>query len=213
MRKPHRKESVVFNGLTYTRYPDGKSASGRKYYYNQSNGLALHQAVWVAANGPIPRGYHIHHRDGDTGNNALDNLEMVSPGDHCRIHGNKSPAQMAHFERIRPLAAGWHASEEGRAWHSEHGKRTWVGRKGEPRKCDQCEREYECKTGRDTDRFCSRACMQRWHYRNKTYFTPAVCSVCGGEYLRPPVKWNRTTCGSSCATRLRKRDRDSGRLL
>jgi hypothetical protein len=212
MRKPQRKESVVFEGRVYTRYPDGKSPSGRKYFYNQSTGRALHQAVWESVHGPIPGGHHIHHRDGDTSNNVIENLELLTPAEHNRRHGNKSPARLAHFERIRKLASAWHASPEGLAWHSEHGKRTWADREGEPRTCENCGREYQCVTKRDTDKFCSRSCEQRWHYRNKTYFTSETCAVCGGEFLRPPSKKQRA-CSPACGFKLRKRDRDTGRLI
>lgn len=211
MRKRQRKEVVVFNGLPYTRYPDSKSPSGRKYFYNQSNGRALHQAVWESVHGPIPEGHHIHHRDEDTSNNALDNLELLTPAEHSRRHGNKSPSQVAHFRRVRKLAAAWHASPEGRAWHSEHGKRTWDNRKPEPRTCATCERVYQCAAGRDTDKFCSPKCRQLWHYRNKTYFTKAACAVCGGEFLQPPSK-RQKTCSPACGFGLRKRDSSTGRL-
>lgn len=211
MRKPRRKETVVFEGLAYTRYPDGKSLSGRNYFYSQSSGRGLHQAVWESAHGPIPDGHHIHHRDEDTGNNALDNLELLTPAEHNRRHGNKSLAQRAHFERIRKLAAAWHASPAGLAWHAEHGKRTWHVRRVEQRTCAMCEKQYECKGLRDTDRFCSRPCEQRWHYRNKTYFTKAACVVCGGDFLRPPSK-KQQACSPACGFKLRKRDSRTGRL-
>lgn len=42
--------------------------------------------VWARINGSIPQGHHIHHRDGDYTNNALNNLECISAGDHIRRH-------------------------------------------------------------------------------------------------------------------------------
>lgn len=42
--------------------------------------------VWEAAHGTIPEGKLIHHIDGDPGNDALDNLQMLSPEEHVRIH-------------------------------------------------------------------------------------------------------------------------------
>lgn len=34
----------------------------------------------------IPAGYHIHHRDGNNANNAIENLQCVSPQEHYQIH-------------------------------------------------------------------------------------------------------------------------------
>lgn len=48
--------------------------------------LKLHRLVYVAAYGPPPRGYHIHHIDGDKRNNAIDNLVALSPEEHCEVH-------------------------------------------------------------------------------------------------------------------------------
>lgn len=44
------------------------------------------QVVWEAANGPIPTGFGVHHRDEDKLNDILDNLELLSKADHLAIH-------------------------------------------------------------------------------------------------------------------------------
>lgn len=38
-----------------------------------------HRVVWEAAHGPIPGGMQIDHLDADAGNNALSNLDLVTP--------------------------------------------------------------------------------------------------------------------------------------
>lgn len=45
-----------------------------------------HRYVWEQHNGRIPKGYEIHHKDGDTHNNDIENLEMLSIHDHRSIH-------------------------------------------------------------------------------------------------------------------------------
>lgn len=35
----------------------------------------------------IPKGWHIHHIDGDRNNNDISNLEMLKPDDHAKKHG------------------------------------------------------------------------------------------------------------------------------
>ena len=42
--------------------------------------------VWSDANGEIPKGMHIHHKDGDCSNDALENLECVTPKEHAQRH-------------------------------------------------------------------------------------------------------------------------------
>lgn len=45
-----------------------------------------HRMVAERAFGEIPDGYHVHHVDADRGNNSAANLEVLSPGDHARLH-------------------------------------------------------------------------------------------------------------------------------
>lgn len=42
--------------------------------------------VWEKANGPIPRGQLIHHRNGDGTDDALGNLQVLSRSAHMSIH-------------------------------------------------------------------------------------------------------------------------------
>ena len=54
--------------------------SGRYYRrdcWGRGGPSNLHRAVWEHHHGPIPPGYHVHHRDGDGLNNDLANLELV----------------------------------------------------------------------------------------------------------------------------------------
>lgn len=45
-----------------------------------------HVLVWEAAHGRLPAEFQIHHRDFDKLNNALSNLQKVTPTEHSRIH-------------------------------------------------------------------------------------------------------------------------------
>ena len=42
--------------------------------------------VWEESNGVIPRGYGIHHIDGNSLNDELTNLSLVSKAEHLEIH-------------------------------------------------------------------------------------------------------------------------------
>ena len=71
---------VIFNGEKYTLRNHG--------YYGKTRGSRslLHRDVWGAANGPIPSGHDIHHRDEDGTNNALENLECLPKAEHTRLY-------------------------------------------------------------------------------------------------------------------------------
>lgn len=45
-----------------------------------------HVAVWIRAFGPVPLGYEIHHKNGIRSDNRLENLEILTPLEHGRLH-------------------------------------------------------------------------------------------------------------------------------
>src|SRR4029079_3378058 len=67
-----------FQGIRYFLDSDG-------YYKAPGSGAEhrlLHRAVWAHHHGPIPPGWHIHHRDEDRANNHVSNLIGLSAADH-----------------------------------------------------------------------------------------------------------------------------------
>jgi hypothetical protein len=71
--------------------PDGQHVTRKGYLRGKDPAdhtkLKLgHVRAWESVNGPVPDGYQIHHIDGDKTNNALDNLLLVDPVSHKRIH-------------------------------------------------------------------------------------------------------------------------------
>lgn len=60
-----------------THYP-GKKYRGR-YAYE-------HHVKWWAKHGPIPKGYEIHHKNGDHRDNRLRNLQLLTRQEHTVIH-------------------------------------------------------------------------------------------------------------------------------
>ena len=69
---------VMFDGRKFTRRSNGYYAAtegGREY---------LHRVMWMAANGPIPGGWDVHHRDHDRSRNILDNFECLPKAEHAR---------------------------------------------------------------------------------------------------------------------------------
>ncbi len=63
-----------------------KRKPGGKYYVHTADDKFEHVAVWEKANGPVPKGFVVHHKDEDVRNNALSNLECMTRQHHLRIH-------------------------------------------------------------------------------------------------------------------------------
>lgn len=73
---PHNSKT---DGTISTR----KMRDGRRYKWiriSVSRWKLLHRHTWEAANGPIPKGYNVQFKDGNTMNCELDNLVLVSRG-------------------------------------------------------------------------------------------------------------------------------------
>jgi hypothetical protein len=172
-------EVVVWNGRRYRRYPEAKSAVGRRYF-SRSNGF-LHRDVWRAIHGEIPVGYEIHHIDGNTTNNDISNLECIPRSLHKERHRaelikrGKSNEQLSHLRKIRPLTKEWHKSDEGRAWHRENAKsslataRLAVRFSKKPdlhRDCEECGSNFVTRNVRKI--ICSVACHSKKKRRLKS---------------------------------------------
>src|SRR5690349_10851340 len=58
----------------------------RIWCINEQRFRMEHVVVWESANGPVPDGFEIHHRNENKIDNRLDNLRLVSDLRHKRIH-------------------------------------------------------------------------------------------------------------------------------
>jgi len=167
----------------------------------------LHRQVWVKHNGNIPKGYEIHHKDGDWKNNKIDNLECVLKADHAREHlkeRQENPEQRkvldAGLEKAREAAKKWHSSKEGLEFHSTLGRLAWRNRTAAELKCEACGKTFKARRI-EVARYCSRACSQSIQF--KTYFTDKrACAYCGKDFF---ANRHRTTacCSRSCANKKR----------
>src|SRR5690606_38896634 len=139
---------VVFNGIKFRRYPDSTRRPDRVYYRPSSNYIkrgvgALHQEIWKAHYGPIPPGFHVHHKDGNPLNNDIANLQLLPVSTHMAMHGaDGGQAARQYLNKARQRASEWHRSPAGRAWHREHGKRVWEQRQAVERRCQMCGETY-----------------------------------------------------------------------
>jgi hypothetical protein len=146
-----------FDGGLYRLWPNDR--------YLSRGGKRLHRDVWVAAYGEIPSGCHVHHRDSNTLNNRLENLECLDASEHlAESRGKRKPLPTGGFftHEARERATEWHKSPEGRLWHSRHAKRSksWTKWKRESKPCEHCGEKFEAlaRKGGNAGKFCSTAC-------------------------------------------------------
>jgi len=51
--------------------------------------MLISRLMWTAWNGPIPKGYEIHHKDENILNDYIDNLQMLTKSEHSSLHMTK----------------------------------------------------------------------------------------------------------------------------
>lgn len=189
------RESVLYKGKWYHRYPDGKYPTQRKYFQGSGGGHSyLHRDVWEAKNGPIPDGHHVHHVDGDTLHNALSNLECLPADEHRLEHRDEKAERGRSSENLALLDA--------------------ARQKSVPRiesfTCSHCGKAYEAAAN-GKNRFCSKKCrnivglrnMRKRRAAERANPTPGkrkasfTCEECGSSYEAFANGRNRF-CSAKC---------------
>jgi hypothetical protein len=202
-----KSEAVEWKGRVYRRYPNSKDQSSRLYFKRSFTGGAsyLHRDVWEDRYGPIPPGWHVHHRDENPANNAIENLECLPVRAHKARHPwsqERLERQAEHLERVRPLTKTWHASPEGRAKHVEIGGMAYANFVPEPKPCDQCGKIFKPRKLGNIDRFCSNVCKSAFRRASGVDDVEVVCACCGAGFMRSKYS-KQQTCSRACANRLR----------
>ena len=167
-------EKQIIDGIIFRRYPDSKRTAHKNYFISsaqKSTGfktILLHRYIWTKHNGEIPKGYHIHHKDRNTINNEISNLELVQSNEHYKYHANLPENIKKHSKnaiknnaKMQEATKIWRNSEEGKKWHSEH-TRTSLNKPIQVtcHECQKSETRYATSA-----KFCSKKCQGRFQAR------------------------------------------------
>ena len=204
-----------YGGHSWRRYPEASGSSDRNYFrrsISYGNPLYLHRVVWEDANGPVPARHHIHHRDTNPSNNALENLECLSPTEHKLRHPEQPELRewrLEHLARIRPSAAAWHGTPEGLAEHKRIGALSYVGFKPEPKPCAQCTTIFMPRKIGNQDLFCSNACKSASRRDSGVDDEDRICGGCD-KVFRCSRYDRKRVCSRQCIKPEKQRNARAG---
>ena len=205
-----RSIGIEYDGFVWRKYPNSKRRSDRVYYKKLfiKNGkktpVWLHRYIWEKANGEIPKGFVIHHRDGNPENNALDNLVCITQKEHSKAHPwtvDRIESQKIHLEKIRSLTKAWHSSPEGIAKHSEIGGQAHRNFEPHEKECKNCGKSFFPHALGNRDEFCSNSYKSAWRRKQGLDNIECTCAWCGKKFMHNKFKIPET-CGRSCANHL-----------
>lgn len=206
-------KTQYFNGYRFTRGKDGT------YYRCAKLKKRMHTYVWEYYNGPVPKGYDIHHIDFDRSNNDISNLQCLPRAEHKRLHSELLTNEAREWRRnnlninARPKAIEWHKSEDGSKWHSEHIRQQHES--GAFKKtliCTNCGKDYigEVNTnGGNT--FCSNACKSAYRRKIGADNIEKVCPICNTTFSTNKYR-SSVTCSKSCANRYKWRVKNESKI-
>lgn len=198
--------TIEFNGRKYHKYPNAKGRTER-VYYSASGHRRLHTDKYKYYFGEIPKGHCVHHIDGNTENNDIDNLELKTSSKHASDHSSteerKAISRITIKEAIKK-APEWHSSEEGIAWHrtnADHFKKE--NRVKVMLKCTVCGEDFEADSlTKNKAKFCSNKCCAKSRRDSGVDDVIKKCLMCGSEFNSN--KYSKTCCCSaSCAAKKR----------
>jgi hypothetical protein len=201
MNKP-LKESHF--GVTFYVQSTGRYLATRKPV---SGERLLHRIVWTMANGPVPDGHEIHHKNEDWTDNRLDNLECIDAAEHQRGHmveKYKDPEfkalRIKDLESGRDAAKEWHSSPEGLEWHKRHGVKSWESRAPKRYKCECCGIEFDSLRAYGV-MYCSLSCRQKTTFQaDKT--SVGICALCGSSFTFNKYR-KQECCSRDCSNKAR----------
>ena len=205
------RQTIIYDGFKFHRYPNAKKSSDRNYY----KGWVKQGGVWRKSNlhihkytkevGIIPKGYSVHHIDGDFNNNEASNYAIMFRGKHLSHHYKMSSQEQKDagtkrlLELAIPEAVKWHKSEAGKQWHKQNTDKL-IYTKEYTTKCIDCGTKFKSNLRRKP-KHCSRKCQLKYQARRdraaKKYHEDRVCQRCGKVFS--VNKWSKAKfCSCEC---------------
>jgi hypothetical protein len=192
---------IFFNDVKFTR--DDKTG----YYLNSTIRKRLHRYIWEFHHGEIPKGKQIHHINHDKSDNKIENLMIMSHGEHATYHGNiRANTEYERMkknldEKARPKAKEWHGSAKGIEWHNIHyqnNKHKLHSRK--KTSCTMCNKLFDAYDNGTKNKFCSNKCKSSWRRKEGLDNESRVCIFCNEVFIVNKYKKNKC-CSYSCANK------------
>lgn len=67
-------------------YNKWKTTAGYYELWKDGKYIREHRFIWEKHHGPIPKGMHVHHKNGIKTDNRIENLELMDPIEHGKLH-------------------------------------------------------------------------------------------------------------------------------
>jgi hypothetical protein len=139
----------------------GKRYYKRGLYYASnprgSNPGYMHRDVWRHYNGPIPKGFHVHHKDGDRTNNKIGNLELIDGRKHNSMHSKGR--QVVNWRKgvaaARKVKRDWKKAAEV----------LWATRVYAVYTCALCRTRFSSRVIHRIPLFCGQNCQKKYRRR------------------------------------------------
>jgi len=204
------KEFILYKNEVFWLQKSGKYyCSGRK---DKTKERLLHRRIWEEHKGKIPPDHHIHHIDDNWKNNDITNLECIPRSEHLRLHilerfscDEYRKSNKKQLKDAQKNAKKWHASEEGREWHSKNAKMQNEKRGAEKYFCANCKKEFYSKSFGKV--FCCslRCTIKLRNNKAKTKFE-SECRNCGKKFKHPKLigKIRYKGCSRACSISIKK---------
>lgn len=194
-------ETTEYKGRIFRRYPDAKRRSDRVYFKCtiSHKPTFLHRLVYEDNFGRIPKGMHVHHKDGNEANNSPDNLELLTPKAHINEHmdDDRIVALTKNLaDNALPKACEWHKDPANREHHVRLGRMSWENFEPKEMQCIHCHEKYMSKTRRQ-DKYCSNKCRSAARRASGVDDVEKECGFCGGTFSSNKYAKVRF-CSKSC---------------